>query len=122
MYPFKSKFKNIQESLVLLDLSAVYVTALYNEYENSKYKILIIRLLIITVLAYFIVLIFCHCIMLMHGDTIKGKANKVKQMLLRKITRKQICSKSLHLEQLYSKIPDVAFHYEEFREPLVALD
>ena len=55
--PFKSRFKNFEESLALLDLSAVYVTALYNEYENSKYKLLIIRLLIITVLAYFIVLI-----------------------------------------------------------------
>ena len=124
MYPFKSKFKNIQESLVLLDLSAVYVTALYNEYENSKYKILIIRLLIITVLAYFIVLIFCHCIMLMYGDTIKGKANKFKQSLMRRITRKQTCSESLDLEklQLRSKIPDVAFNYEEFIEPLVALN
>jgi len=120
--PFKSKFKNIQESLVLLDLSAVYVTALYNEYENSKYKILIIRLLIVTVLAYFIVLIFCHCIMLMYGDTIKRKANKFKQSLMRRITRKQTCSESLDLEklQLRSKIPDVAFNYEEFIEPLVA--
>ena len=59
----------------MLNLLAVYVTALYNEYENSKYKLLIIRLLIISVLVYFIVLIFCHCIMLMYGDIIKEKAN-----------------------------------------------
>ena len=122
LHPFKSKYKNFQESLVLLNLSAVYVTALYNEYENSKYKLLIIRLLIISVLVYFIVLIFCHCIMLMYGDIIKEKSNKMKQVLLKKITRNQACSESLHLEQLSSKIPDVAFDYKEFLEPLVGLD
>ena len=122
VHPFKSRFKNIQESVVLFDLSAVYVTALYNEYENSKYKLFIIRLLIITVLAYFIVLIFCHCIMLMYGDVIKGRANKIKQMLMKRITRKKTCSESLQLEDLSTKIPDAAFNYKEFIEPLVALD
>ena len=120
--PFKSRFINFQESLVLLDLSAVYITALYNEYENSKYKLVIIRLLIITVLVYFIVLIFCQCIMLMCGDAIKGRANKIKQMLMKKVTRKQTHSGSLQLEQLRSKIPDVAFNCKELREPLIAID
>ena len=120
--PSKSRFINFQESLVLLDLSAVYVTALYNEYDNSKYKLFIIRLLIITVLAYFIVLIFCQCIMLMCGDAIKGRANKIKQVLMKKITREQTHLGSLQLEQLKSKIPDVAFNYKEFREPLIAID
>ena len=106
----------------MLDLSAVYVTALYNEYENSKYKLFIIRLLIITVLTYFIVLIFCNCIMLMYGDVIKGRANKVRQMLMKWITRKKTCSESLYLEELSAKIPDVAFNYKEFSEPLIAID
>ena len=120
VYPYKNKYINLQESLVLLDLSAVYVTALYNECENSKYNWLIIRLLIITVLGYFIVLIFCHCIMLMYGNTVKVRANKIKEMLMmRWFIRKQTCSESLELEQLSSKIPDVAFNYREFREPLV---
>ena len=122
LHPFKSRFINFQESLVLLNLLAVYVTAFYNEYEYSKYKLFIIRLLIITVLAYFIVLIFCHCIMLMYGDVIKRRANKIKQMFMTRITRKKTCSESLHLQDLSAKIPDVAFNYKEFREPLVALD
>ena len=125
VYPFKSRSKNFQESLVLLDLSAVYVTALYNEYESSTYKLFIIRLLIVTVLAYFIVLIFCHCIMLLYGDAIKRRVYNIKhykQMLMKRIKRKQTHSGSLQLEQLSSKIPDVAFNYSEFREPLVALD
>ena len=122
MCPFKSRFKNFQESLVLLNLSAVYVTALYNEYENSKCKLFIIRLLIITVLAYFIVLIFCHCIMLMCGDAIKRRASRIKQMLMKNITKKRTYSESLQLKELTSIIPDVTFNYREFREPLIALD
>ena len=122
MHPLKSRFQNFQESHILLNLSAVYVTALYNEYENSKYKLFIIRLLIITVLAYFIVLIFCHCIMLMYGDVTMGRANKIKQMLMKRITRKQTCSESLQLEEFSSKIPVITFNYDEFREPLIALD
>ena len=51
MQPFKNKFNNFQESLVLLDLSVVYVTGLYSGIENSFFKLLIIRLLIISVLA-----------------------------------------------------------------------
>ena len=121
--PLQKQVQNLQESLVLLDLLAVYVTALYNEYDNGKYNWLILRLLIITVLGYFIILIFCHCIMLMYGDSIKMRANKVKQLLMMKMIRsKQTHSESLQLEQLRSKIPDVTFNYNEFIEPLVTLD
>ena len=118
LHPFKSRFNNFQELLVLLNLLMIYVTALYNVNENNKYKLLIIRLLIIAVLAYFIVLIFCHCVMLMYGDTIKKTVIKIKQIF----TKKQKISKSLHMEQLSCRIPDVAFNYKEFREPLVELD
>ena len=118
LHPFQSRLKNFQESLVLLNLLAVYATALYNDNENGKYKFLVIRLLIITVLVYFIVLIFCHCVMLRCGDTIKEKVNK----LMKGITRKQALSESLHMEQLRSIIPDIAFNYKEFQEPIVALD
>ena len=35
---------------------------------------------------------------------------------------KQTHSASLNVEQLHFKIPDVTFNYNEFQEPLVALD
>ena len=122
MQPFKNKFNNFQESLVLLDLSVVYVTALYSEIETSLYKLLIIRLLIITVLAYFILFIFCHCIMLLYGDAIKVRVNKILQVFLKITARKQTHLRSSGLEELSSKIPDVAFNYKEFQEPLFELD
>ena len=122
MQPFKSAFNNFQESLVLLDLLVVDATALHHNYENSFYKLLIIRLLIIIVLAYFILFIFCHCIMLLYGDAIKRRANKIKQVLVKMITVKPTHSRPLHMEELSSKIPDVTFDYKEFQEPLVEMD
>ena len=122
--PFKCTFNNFQESLILLDLSVVYVAALYSDDVNRFYKLLIIRILIIIVLIYFILFIFCHCVMLMYGDVIKRRAGKIKQVLIKMITvkSKQTCSRPLHMEELRSKIPDVAFNYKEFQEPLVELD
>ena len=76
LHPFKSRFKNIQELFILLDLLGLYVTALYSDSEGNRYKMLITRLLIITVMAYFIGLIFCYCVMLKCGDTIKQQAIK----------------------------------------------
>ena len=121
MQPFKNKLNNVQESLVLLDLSVVYVTALYSGIERNFYK-LIIRLLIITVLAYFILFMFCHCIMLLYGDAIKVRANKILQVFLKITARKQTGLRSSDMEELSSKIPDVAFNYKEFQEPLFELD
>ena len=62
--------------------------------------------------------------MLMYGDVIKRRASKIKQVLIKMVTvkSKQTCSRSLHMEELRSKIPDVAFNYKEFQEPLVELD
>ena len=124
MKPFKNKFNNFQESLVLLDLSVVYITAQYSTrgIENSFFKLLIIRLLIITVLAYFILFIFCHCILLLYGDAIKVRVNKILQLFLKITARKQTHSRSSDMEELSSKIPDVAFNYKEFQEPLFELD
>ena len=102
----------------------MYVTALYSDDVNRFHKLHIIRILIITVLVYFILFIFCHCVMLMYGDVIERRASKIKQVLIKMIIvkPKQTCSRSLHMEELRSKIPDVAFNYKEFQEPLVELD
>ena len=122
LHPFKSKYKNFVELLILLDLLGLYVTALYSYDESNSYKMLITRLLIITALAYFIGLIFCHCVILKCGATIKQQVNKIKGMLTKGIRIKQTTSGLLHMEKLHSTIPEVTFNYKEFQEPMVALD
>ena len=119
LWPFKSRYKNFQELLTLFNLLGLYVTALCSDNENNTYIILITRLLIITALAYFIGLMFCHCVMLKCGDIIKQQVIKIKGLLTRK---KQTASRSIYMDELHSEIPDITFTYKEFQEPLVALD
>ena len=118
LHPFKSRFKNVQESLVLLNLLALHVTALYPDNSNF-YKLLIIRVLIVIILIYFILLMFGHCIMSLCGDMIKRRVNKI---LTKMTSVKHGCSNSLQMKKLSSRIPNVSFNYKEFQEPLVALD
>ena len=60
MWPFKSKYKNIQEALVILNLQAVYALALYSDDDSN---IQIIQVLILLVLAYFFIVLSYHCLM-----------------------------------------------------------
>ena len=60
--------------------------------------------------------------MLLYGDMIKRRTNKIKQLLTTMISVKQVCSKSLQMKNLSPQIPDVTFNYKELQEPLVALD
>ena len=54
MSPFKSKYKNIQEALVILNLQAVYALTLYGDDDNN---IQIMQVLILLVLAYFFIVL-----------------------------------------------------------------
>ena len=60
--------------------------------------------------------------MLKCGKVIKQQAIKVKRIFIKMIRTKQANPGKLYMEQLHSKISDVAFNYKEFQEPLVAFD
>ena len=57
--------------------------------------------------------------MLKCGDTVKQLAIKMKERLTKVIAKNQATSEPLYMAQLHSKIPDVAFNYKEFQEPLI---
>ena len=123
VHPFKSWLKNVQESVVLLDLLALYVTALYND-SKSKEKLPVAWYLLFPVLAYFVIVIFiiCHCIMSVCGNTINQKGYYIISAIKSKLFNQKGSCELYDLEKLRKKIPDVAHDYKEFQEPLVALD
>jgi len=73
--PFKSSFKNMQESLTLLKLLAVYVTASHYDGSNDIEPFLLQCLIFLS--ANFIAYIACHCMMLICGNTIKPKIDVI---------------------------------------------
>ena len=120
VHPFKSWLKNFQESVVLLNLLALHVTALYND-SNSKQELPILWYLIFPVLIYFIIFVCCHCIMSMCGDTIKQKGYYIISTMKSKMLSSKISREPIDMEDIRNNTPDIALNYEDFQEPLIAL-
>ena len=112
IHPFKSRFNNIQESLILFNLLAVYSISILN---NNEAAFNIMKSLINIILIYFIIFIICRCVMTTCGDTIIKKCKTVINCLKKEKN---------HTVQISTntEIPDVTYNYKEFREPLIALD
>ena len=117
LQPFKDSFKNTQESLVLSNLLSVYaITALNN--DRNRHKILfVVKLLINAQLAYFIIYIIGHSIMTVCGKTVTQRCDQIFNFLTKN------CHKSVKQSQSsYScEIPEVAYDYKEFQDPLIGL-
>ena len=113
--PFKSRFNNVQESFVLLNLLLLYLFTLHDHYNNTSTSIA--QYLILVVLLYFILFIVCTCVTTM----CRSKVDHFKHFIVKQIfTKKKNNRKSFELNTT-NKIPDVTFNYKEFQEPLVAV-
>ena len=119
MHPFKSRFKNLQEGFVILNLLAVYALALYSDDDGSA-NIPTTQVLVLLVLIYFYIVILFHCLMsslifskiAVKMRNVMSKYLKVLKdnfVMSRSVTAKERCVTSDH-------------DYHEFQEPIIALD
>ena len=119
LHPFKSKFNNIKESLILLNLVKLYVAAaVLNDGTDRISKTLIVKLLINIVLFSFFISIVAHCIVLKYGNIIKNRYHNIAKQLKSMLGLTQ----SLEMNTFNSEKPDVTYNYQEFQEPLIAVD
>ena len=65
--PFKSRFKNVQEILMFLNLLVVYVAAVHND---GNYNGKVMQMFVIAAFIYFFLYISCHCAMLNCANSI----------------------------------------------------
>ena len=118
-HPFRNKFNNIKEYLILLNLVTLYVvTVVLNGGDDRIRKTIIVKILINIVLSYFFISIFAHFIVLKYGNIIKNKYHSIAKQLKSMLGQTQ----SLGMKTFSSKIPDVTYNYQEFQEPLIAMD
>ena len=120
VHPFKSQIKNIQESVLLLNLQALYVIALYND-GNIKQNLPIARYLIFPILIYFIIFVCYHCVMSICGDSVKQKAHYILSIIKSEMLTSKVAREPILMENVRNDMPDVALNYEDFQEPLIAL-
>ena len=116
VHPFRSRLKNLQESLILLDLLIVYIVG---SLIKHSLNLLLIKLLISILLAYIIIYITCHCITLMCGNMVKQRYKKLFKWF--KKTNNRRSSVSVEMISYHCDLPEIKVNYEEFQEPLIAL-
>ena len=124
LQPFKRKFMNIQESVILFNLLAVYIVALYNSGPSE----VVIKVLIFTAMICLITLITVHCVMSICGKNIEKHKNRLTVYL--NTWRKQfvVMKKTTNIPEmiltnsLRNKIPNVSCNYHELQDPLIELD
>ena len=120
--PFKNKYKNFQELVFIFNLQGLYIMSLYN---RSSVDMTIINTMITMAAVHFIFIITYHIITYVYGGVIRNKIQLSINTLIGWITRFHNKSQDqqfqLH-DDLRINIPEVAFNYHEYREPLVGQD
>ena len=114
--PFKNKFNNVQETLVLFNLLIVHMVSCH---ESKIFDVAIAQILITIALAYFIITISFLCCVNKCKRTIY--CNELLSHIIRML-RKIQDSNEIEVKTFNRRESDVSNNYEEFREPLVEFD
>ena len=126
--PFKNKFLNIQEALILLNLLAIHITAFYNSRDGTD-SLEIIKYLILIAAIYFVIISSYQCLMMVVNkeNSIFSKVVlnfkkflKQKKLKLFKERSSNTQNHNVALE-LRTTVPDLSYNYQDFQEPLLAL-
>ena len=120
--PFKMKYKNYQELVVFLNLQGLYVVSLYDQGTTNA---IAVNIAITIAVIHFIFIITYHIITYVCGGMIRNKI-QLRVNLFKKCITSRLCKKSqpqqFQLQDIRDNIPEVAFNYHEYREPLVGQD
>ena len=120
--PLKMKCKNYQELVLLLNLQALYAISLYYQDGNN---LTIIPIMISMAVIQFTFIITYHMITYVCGGVIRNKIQLSINTFTGWIIRLHKESQPQHFQlenNIRENIPEVAFKYHEFREPLLDQD
>ena len=106
-HPFKSKFQNYHEIVLLLNLQMLYIFA-----QQIQLNVTAINIIIGVTLVHLTVIVMYHIIAYVCGGVIR---NKIQQSV-NTVMEYQSAVQSLELVN----IPEDAVNYYDYREPLVA--
>ena len=122
IFPFRSRYKNIQEALVILNLHAVYALALYSDDDGNANVIM--QVLILLVLGYFFIIVSYHCLMSISTCSrvilkVRNKLSLRFDMLKDKILTSKSTSDATDFNGVNNSMSG---NYHELQESLIALD
>ena len=120
--PFNSKFLNIKEALILLNLLAIHITAFYNSSDGTD-SLEIIKYLILTAAIYFVIIFLYQCLMMVINKKIFVSLKSLLNQKKWKLCKKQSSNNQEphKATELRMAVPNVTYDYKDFQEPLLAL-
>ena len=120
--PFKNDVKNYQELLLIFNLHGLYAISLYFQDDANQ---TVINVMITISAVHFMIIFTYHMITYGCRGTFRNKIHLCINSLTRCISRLQNKSQCQHYQLqdiTRANIPEVAFNYREFRDPIVGYD
>ena len=121
--PFKMKYKNYQELVLFLNLQGLYVMSLYDQGTTNA---TIVNIMITMAIIHFTFIITYHIITYVRGgiiqNTIQLSVNLFKKWITCRLYKRSQPQQFQLQDSIRDNIPEVAFNYREYREPLVGQD
>ena len=120
--PYKFKHKNYQEMLLFFNLQGMYAMLLYNQSNSNA---IIVNVAITVGAVHFCYIFIYYMDTYMCGGVIRNKIQSSINTFTGWISRllKKSQPQQFQLQGcIFDNIPEVAFNYHEYREPLVAVD
>ena len=120
--PFNNKMKNYQEIVLLFNLHGLYAIALYTQVGTNM---TVVNVMIIISTIQFAIIIIYHIITYACSRVILNKIHLCVNAITHWITISHKRSQCYHFQlqdNIRQNIPEVAFNYCEFREPLMGQD
>ena len=120
--PFCSKFENVQNSALILNLLVVQIILVY-KINDSGLKLA--HIIIALAVGYFALVLLLYCCLFRFRNSIQASIKKFYDKIYRMKDRTSANNQDIvtvEMEEFRSKIPEVAYNCTEFREPLVGFE
>ena len=119
LHPFKRNSKNYHELISIMNLQALFATSLYSQDGNN---IVIVNIMITMAVVHFIFIITYHIITYVCGGVIRNKIQSSVNTFTKWTNKFPEHEKFQLQHDVRDRIPEVAFNYHEYREPLLGQD
>ena len=117
VYPFKTKFKNYNELLYVINLQILYTLTLSNYHGATTVNVMVTLASI-----QFIFIIIYHIVTYPYSGMIMIKINDFTNTLTKWISKFTKPSPNVDFQLHTIEIPEVTYNYCEYREPLIGQD
>jgi len=118
--PFKIKYKTYQELVLMFNLQFLFVISLYNQYSTFH---CFVNIMISLAAVHLFSIVTYHVFYYLCGEAIRDRITSTVfiQWLTNSVNRQNVQQQEIQEIPLHN-IPEVAFNYCEYLEPLIGVD